>query len=218
MSLEDLEIRKHANPLRAELDRQKEKCAAAQSALRDAESERDALRVERNLLARDLAAAEADLATERAARDVAFAAATKLELAMGLFVKGGAQGLADELAAVQTLADALQGELAAERERHHETAKRLASVEHEKKTAYGVADVHFRDWQKAEAERDRLRELMDDLVEHEMPSMRVGPVGARWNRARAALAASKESRQLPVDEEAEARFERLFAKKRKETP
>ncbi len=43
MSLEDLEIKKHTDPLRAELDRQKEKCARMKR-------ERDALAVRVNTL------------------------------------------------------------------------------------------------------------------------------------------------------------------------
>ena len=65
MSLEDLAIRAALKPVAAELDRQKEKCAAMKVERDDARSEADALRVERNATARDVAELSAELAKFR---------------------------------------------------------------------------------------------------------------------------------------------------------
>ena len=69
MSLDDLIIKQHTAPILAELDRQKEKCAAMKQERDDHRSEADALRVERNVTARELTAEVARLKAERDASE-----------------------------------------------------------------------------------------------------------------------------------------------------
>lgn len=109
MSLDDLAIRAALKPVQAELDRQKEKNGRLKAELadcrdclaqarRDHQSEADALRVERNAIARELAAETALLEATQAerAKDVAAAMAELAALRGGHVITEGIARLVDE--------------------------------------------------------------------------------------------------------------------------